>query len=377
MDAKKGEPKKLSTTNTKQEMLEAYNTVVKQLKEKEETELKPEKKIEEKRVAEVLRTAEGVSMDGIATHVAGLKTEVGKMLSQISDKLEAEADKLSKVQQAVEIKERELRDLYAIEKEAQTLAALIQSQAQRREEFEAKMNADGEALEMKMASDREAFMSKMALERETLTKEIELTRSKWTEEKKSKEAETKEWETAEKKKREREKEEFDYGFKREQKLAKNAFEDEKGRLEKDIQTRQTEMESILAAREKAVVEKEQERAELEKKIVLFPKELEAAVKKAVQETTDRLAAETKGREELLAKGFEGEQKVSTTRIASLEQMVKEQREQIARLTQQLEKSYEKVEDIAVKAVQSASASQSTASLQQILAEQTRKQGQEK
>jgi len=377
MDAKKGEPKKLSTSNTKQEMLDAYNVVVKQLQAKDEIELKPEKKVEEKRVAEVLKTAEDVSMDGIATHIAGLKTEIGKTLSQVSDRLEVEAEKLSKVRQAVDIKEGELRELYAIEKEAQTFAALIQAQAQKRDEFETRMTDEQEALESRMTSDREAFMAKMTLDREGLTREIELTRAKWAEEKKTRDAETKELEAAEKKKREREKEEFEYGFKREQKLAKDVFEDEKGRLEKEIEARQTEMESALAAREKAVAEKEKVFAELDRKTNSFPKELEAAVTKAVQDTTERLTAEAKNRGELLQKGFEGEQKVLTTRITSLEQMVKEQREQIGRLTQQLEKSYEKVEDIAVKAVQSASSTQSATNLQQLVAEQVRKQGQEK
>jgi hypothetical protein len=377
MDLKKSEPRKLSTGNTKQEMLDAYATVVKQLKEKEEGELRPEKKIEEKRVADVLKVAEGVSTDGIATHVAGLKTEIGKTLSQVSDKLEAEAEKLSKVQQAVGIKEGELRELYAIEKEAITLAALIESQSRKREEFEIKMSSDREALESKLAADRQTLESKIASDREALTKEIELTRAKWSEEKKIREAEAKEWETAEKKKREREKEEYEYGFKREQKLAKDGFQDEKARLEKDMQARQIEMEIALTAREKAVAEREQEAGELKKKVDQFPKELEVAVKKAVQETTDRLVGESRAREELSGKGFDGELKVMTTKVVSLEQMVKEQREQITRLTQQLEKSYQKVEDIAVKAVQSASASQSTANLQQMIAEQARKQGQEK
>jgi len=339
--------------------------------------LKPEKKVEEKRVAEALKTAEDVSMDGIATHIAGLKTEIGKTLSQVSDRLEVEAEKLSKVRQAVDIKESELRELYAIEKEAQTFAALIQAQTQKRDEFEMRMTSEQEALELKMTSDREAFMAKMTMDREALTKEIELARAKWAEEKKTREAETKEWEAAEKKKRDREKEEFEYGFKREQKLTKDVFEDEKGRLEKEIETRQAEMETSLAVREKAVAEKEQAWAELERRTNSFPKELEAAVTKAVQETTERLTAEAKSHEQLLQKGFEGEQKVLTTRITSLEQMVKEQREQIGRLTQQLEKSYEKVEDIAVKAVQSVSSTQSAANLQQLVAEQVRKQGQEK
>jgi len=42
-------PKSLSMKNTKNEMVTAYNTLLKQLQEKKESELKPEKKIEEKK----------------------------------------------------------------------------------------------------------------------------------------------------------------------------------------------------------------------------------------------------------------------------------------------------------------------------------------
>ena len=115
---------------------------------------------------------------------------------------------------------------------------------------------------------------------------------------------------------------------------------------------------------------------MEQKVNGFPGELESAVKKAVQDVTNRLAGESKNREELLKKEFDGERKVFTTRIDALEKTVKEQHEQVGRLSQQLEKSYEKVEDIAVKAVQSASAIQS-GSFQQMVNEQARKQGQEK
>lgn len=355
MDAKKGDPKKLSTANTKQEMLDAYNAVVKQLREREEMELKPEKRIEEKRVAEVLKTAESASMEGIASHIATLKTEVGKMLGQVSDKLETEALKLTKIQQAIEIREKELQELYAIEKESQTLAALIQSQAVKREEFE----------------------SKMASDRENLEKEIALTRARWDQEKKNRETEAREWEATEKKRREREREEYDYGFKREQKLAKDVFQDEKARQTQGIENQKMETESLLAAREKAVADREQAIADLERKVAAFPKELEVSVKKAVDEVTQRMTADAKNREELQKSGFDGERKVLVTKIDGLEKTVKEQHEQLSRLSQQLEKSYQKVEDIAVKAVQSASAFQSATSLQQMMSEQARKQGQEK
>jgi hypothetical protein len=45
MEEKKIQPRKLTLSNTKQEMLEAYNTVLKQLEAQREAELKPEKKL--------------------------------------------------------------------------------------------------------------------------------------------------------------------------------------------------------------------------------------------------------------------------------------------------------------------------------------------
>ena len=48
MEEKK-DSKKLSMTSTKQEMLDSYNSLLKQLQEKQSGELKPEKKIEEKK----------------------------------------------------------------------------------------------------------------------------------------------------------------------------------------------------------------------------------------------------------------------------------------------------------------------------------------
>jgi hypothetical protein len=80
---------------------------------------------------------------------------------------------------------------------------------------------------------------------------------------------------------------------------------------------------------------------------------------------------------LLKKEFGGERNVLTTRIESLEKTVREQTEQVARLSQQAEKAYGQVQDIAVKAIEGSSHSQSFASLQQLMAEQARKPSQEK
>jgi hypothetical protein len=355
MEEKKFQPKKLTLSNTKQEMLEAYQAVLKQLEAQKEAEMKPEKRMEERKAKEVIQAAESLSSEGVSKEISNLKIETSKTLAQISDRLEEEIQKFKAVQNAIALKEKELQELYEIEKSASTLAALIESQNQK----------------------RQAFELEMAEKKEALSQEIEALRAQREQEKKEYEEEIKERDMIEKKRREREKDDYEYSFKREQKLAKDKFEDEKAKLEKEIQIKKEQMESELKEREKVVAEKEEELNELRKKLNAFPKELETAVAKAVKETTERLNLEAKNREELVKKEFIGERNVLTTRIESLEKIVKEQSEQIAKLTQQLERAYQQVQEIAVKTIEGSSTIKSFANLQQWISEQMKKSSQEK
>jgi hypothetical protein len=355
MEEKKVQPKKLSLSNTKQEMLEAYQTILKQLEAQKEAELKPEKKLEEKKAKEVIQVAESLSSEGVANEISNLKIETSKTLAQISDRLEEEVNKFRAIQSAIVLKEKELQELYEIEKSAVTLAALIESQNQK----------------------RQAFEIEMAEKKESLSQEIEALRAQRDQEKKEYEEEIKERDMGEKKRRDREKEDYEYSFKREQRLAKDKFEDERSKLDKEIQMKKQQMETELKEREKVVAQKEEELNELRKKVNTFPKELETAVNKAVKETGDRLSLEAKNKEELVKKEFTGERNVLATRIESLEKIVKDQAEQIAKLTQQLEKAYQQVQEIAVKTIEGSSTIKSFANLQQWISEQTRKAPQEK
>jgi len=340
--------------NTKKEMLEAYDEILQQLKEKRAVELKPEGKIEEKKITEAVEVTDSLSTEGIVQEVSTLKLEIGRLLGQLSDTLEEEVGKYRQVRQAVEAKEAELQEIYEIEKSALSLAALIEAQHQKRQQTEAEL----------------------AARKEELTQEIGTLRTEWGKEKQVHVAEIKERDADERKRREREKEEYVYAFQREQQLAREQFEDEKARLERETTYRREQMEKELADREKAVVEKETELNELREQASAFPKELESAVKQAVKEAIQRVESEAKNREELLRKEFDGERNVLNTRIESLEETVAEQNEQIAKLSQQVEKSYSQVQDIAIKAIEGTSRSQPLTNLQQLMAEQGRKQSPE-
>jgi hypothetical protein len=164
------QPKKLSASNTKKEMLEAYNEVLKQLQQKREVELKPQQRLEEKTVKEVVASADALSTDGIVKEIGNLKSEMGKMLAQLSDRLEDGVRTYEGIKKAVAVKEGELQEIYEIEKAASSLAALIEAQEIKRQEFEREMTAN----------------------KENLGREIQTMRGEWEKDKRLREAEAKE-----------------------------------------------------------------------------------------------------------------------------------------------------------------------------------------
>jgi len=351
MNDKKAPPKKVSLHNTKQEMLGAYNDLLKQLEEKQEVDAKPEEQIEEKAMKQAMERADSLSTEGIAQAIGTLKSESGKLLSQISDRLEEEVKNYRQIKTAVEVKEKELHEIYEIQRSASSLTALIEAQHRQRQVFEAEM----------------------AKSKEALQQEIQSLRIEWEKEKKLHESERQEREVVALKRREREKEEYLYAFQREQQLAQDRFQDENAKLEREIQYKKEQIERGLAEREKTLAQREEELDELRKRVGTFPKELETVVTKVAKESADKIQTEAKSREDLLKKEFDDQRNVLQLRIESLEKTVKEQNEQLAKLSQHLEKAYSQVQEIAIKALEGSSSFKSAGGAQPWAAEPAKKQ----
>jgi hypothetical protein len=354
---KKIEDADLSMKNTKQELLDAYHEMLKQLHEREGAQLKPDQKLKEKKEERILKAVAGISADGVIQETNKLKQEIGGMLNKLTDRLAAEVNKFDQVQLAIEIKERELKEIYEIEKAAATLAALIESQRQEKLDFE----------------------EEMAHRQASLIQEIEAAKLQWQKEKTDHQADIKEQQEQEAKDRKRQKEEYQYAFEREQQLARDKFEYEKAKLQVEKQTLENQMkvlkeqtEKELSEREKQINSREKEFESLQAQVAEFPQKLEAAVAKAVEENIERIEFETKYQKDLLQKEFEGQRNVLTARIQSLEKTLKEQNEQIAKLSTQQDAAYQKIQDVAVKAIEGASKASSFSDLQHVLAEQVKK-----
>jgi hypothetical protein len=336
----------------RQQMLDALADSERAVADRKEAQARPEERIEARAVAQAVAAADELSTEGVVKSIGDLKSVVSKMLTQLSDRLEEQVARYVQIQRAIVAKETELKEIYDIQRSASTLTALIESQERLRAQHEAEL----------------------ASMKQELEHEIDQTRTDWDRERKQREAEAKERDAAEQKRREREKEEYRYAFAREQQQARDQFADETANAQKDLADRKAASERDLAERERAIHSREEELATLRQRAEAFPKELDAAVAKAVKDATARQQQDAGAREELLKREFAGEKNVLSTRITSLDQTVKEQAEQIARLLSQSEKAYGQVQEIAVRAIEGSASAKQLSNLQQMLAEQGRKAG---
>jgi uncharacterized coiled-coil protein SlyX len=312
-------------------------------------------------MVEVTRVADEMTTTGIAKEIGALKSEVTKLLTDLSEKLEDATARYQKIKISIELKEKELDEVYGIDKSAHSLAALIEANRQKKEEFERDM------------SER----------RMQLDEEINAVREAWDREKKEHEEAQKELKTREAKERQREAEEYKYLTERDKMLIKNQFGDEKAKLEKDIAIKRESVEKEIAElkeeivrREKDLSEREKFMDELQAKVNAFPKEMERALDKTTKELTEKLTAEAAAKEALQQKESEGERNVLKSKIEALEKMTKEQNLQIDKLSKQLEASYQKVQDIAVKAIEGNRESSVLSHLGQMIKESGKKQASE-
>ncbi len=328
----------VSMTNTKKELLEAYEETKAQFENLSKDLLDAEKarKQLEKKVAAA--TADSQAAQDPLKRLHDLRGTISRELTGLAERFETEIETYRKIQAAIEAKKEELKTIYEVETAASDLAALIDAQRVKKEKFAREMQDEKEAFEA----------------------EMEETRAQWQREKADRTRSAKEQAEATEKQRQREKEEYEYTFARDKAQRKNALSDELQALEKNLAVKRSEFENEsqnrtaeLDAREEAIKGREKDIEALQKEVESFPKRNEASVQKAVVDTTERLTSNFKSDKALMEARFEGERNVLMGKIEALEKMVASQAAQISDLARKNEMAYEKVQDIANRAVTSA------------------------
>ena len=280
--------------------------------------------------AETRKEVEALSLDAIVMELSSLKLAIGKHLTDVEERLSAEAARLAALKEAAAEQETRLRELHEIEAAAGKLEELRQT----------------------IASEKETFEAVMAE-----------TRAQWDKEKKEHEAALKERDALDKKERQREEEDYQYQLKQRRQREKDAFEAEREERRRKLEEELAAREADVKAREEALAAQEKELAELRQRAQEFPAQLDQAVRAASESAAKATEERLKLEKLLLEKDMEREREVMRLTVASLQERVKEQEGRIKALDADLKESIVRSQSVASRAIEGIAGLRHAAALQ--------------
>src|ERR1035437_4641652 len=296
----------ISTKNTKSEILSAYDELLKKVRDKKTEE--PKKVQEQQKQENLVKKAAAFSNENIVKGIAGLKVDLASSLDKLGENLVLEFRKFEELQQAIQVEQKNLEDLYQLSVVADSLSVMLLAQKEKKEQFE-----------------QETWQQKSKEESEES-----------------------------KKNRTRAEEEYQYNLKISRKKEADVYEEKKQKLEKDLTEKRTAFEKEFAEREVKIKESEAELKELRIRNAAFPSDLEKAVNTSVLTVTEKLETTYRFEKELREKEALGELKLKEQIIETLKSKIKDMEITMKELSQKTATSEASVKDIAIKAIESTS-----------------------
>lgn len=211
--------------STKQQIFDAYQEALKKSQEMDALKESPADKIEKERKEAVVANADKAVDSNI------FNEEITKQYQDLKE--------------AIAMKKAELKDLYDIEAQAASLAAIINAAKEKKYQLDEEYKANKALQEeerKKAVEEKEQELEELQASIETVKEQIQATRKE---------------ETAKvDKERKREEEEYAYRLQRERKKENDAWEDTKASREKEIAIKEANAEAMLAEAESKVEELE-------------------------------------------------------------------------------------------------------------------------
>lgn len=343
----------INSKSTKTEILDAYTKLLGQLDAKDQTVMDPVKEKEIKRKVTSIADAEAITSGEISDSVDGLKIMVQQYLEKIISDISEQVKKYETLSEAISIKEEELKEMYAIERAANTLAALINSNNEIREKFETEMaqkksdlKTDLEQMQLDITKKRIEFEAQLKKEKEEAA-EI----------------------------RRKEEEEYSYNFNRRKKTELDQLQDELNEREKDFEESLSERNARLSEKIKSLSEREEKLSireekmdELEDIVASIPKMKIDIEEKAKEDARKKVEQTAAIKENYLKKEFESQKMVLENKIDMLEGSIKDKDAKIIELTAKLDAAYDKIQNMALKTVEGSSNSATMNQLERMLQE---------
>ena len=201
--------------------------------------------------------------------------------------------------------------------------------------------------------------------------ELEAKKVAWRKEQEDRARTVKEADEAGLRARKREAEEYGYETERRHKADADGLAQTRKLQAAELDASKEQHERSWAERELALAKREQEYAELKARAAAAPKDLEAAVAKAEAEGVGIAKRQAKIAADLQQKTNEGKKRVYELRVAELDSTISKQNEQINELSKQLATALKQAQDLAIKAIDGASNSNSFAAVKEIALEQAK------
>ena len=343
---------KVSTKNTKQELVTAYNQLAKELKAAKAGG-------GESASASAAAPAGGgdgggddgdeLSIPDIVERLKALTLSIGESSSSLQSALSAEATVLHRLRTEADAIIEQLSTLHGITVGPDTLDTLVKQYGE-----------TSKAAEAELSEKRKAF-----------DKEMSAARAAWKKEQDEHVAKAKEAAAQLKKARQRDAQEYKYDIERQHKAESDGLEQARKAFAQELSDLEERKRSEWSEREKAIAEREKELAELTKKSEAFEAELETATKKAEAEGTGIAKRQTKTQADLKKKDNEAIQRVLELRISSLQDQIAKQDAQVEELTKALDSARKQTTELAVKAIDGASNASSFAAIKEIALEQAK------
>ncbi len=354
--------KRPSEKSTKAEILTAFDELLKEKKTLEAqlvagvSEKQPEPKPNGKQSStpEVMTKPaqlEPQKIDNILEGLTKLQLNFGGAVSDLSEKLTLEALNLQEVRQTVASEVEQLESLHSLQVTEGSLDTLIEQYGE----------------------SQKAFNTELSQRREIVEQESSLAKKTWMKEQEEYKRLLKERNETQSKTRQRDLKEYTYNLHLQRKLEGDEFEQERKRLNQELEEYQQTQEKQWAEREKGIAEREKEFEDLKVKVEAFPKDLEAAIKRAKEEGKGIAHYQAKIKADLAAKDVEGGKRFYELRVQSLQETIQNQEARIGNLSKQLESALKQVQDLAVKAIEGASSANSFQAMREIAIEQAKTQ----
>ncbi|MEQ8973784.1 MAG: hypothetical protein RIE73_25750 [Coleofasciculus sp. C1-SOL-03] len=352
---------KPNSKNTKAEILESYEELWKERKELESKLKQLQKEVKNNGaspnsqhsgiVSKKLSTASD-KMTATMDCLVELQVGFGGAVSELSEKLTTEAAKLQELRQAVAEEIQQLEALYDLDEiEEDTLDDLIETYEENSKAFEAELSQQREELEQEIQDLRQAWQKEQAEHQQAIKERNE------------------DYERS----RKREEQEYKYDLELRRNLDQDAYEQQQKTLYKELEEANQAQQQQWQEREKAIAQQEQRFDELKSKVDAFDQEKEAAVKKAKEQGKAIANNQVKVKADLQQLEIDGQKRFYDLRIESLQETIENQEARIHNLSQQLDAALKQVQDLAVKAIEGTSNSNSYQALKEIALEQAKGQ----